>query len=291
MQFNVKKGLRLLIIDCHTHTHNSVDGHDTVHERCLNAIQLGLDAMAVTDHCEANRFYEKEHYSILIPKECDDYNYQLYFKNSMDEIHRAKEDFDGKLNLICGVELGQATADLQAAQKILSDSRLDFVIGSMHELPGRDDFAFLKYSADSVYEILDENFSEILKLAKWNGFDVLGHLTYTLRYIQGEQGIKVDLSRYDDIIAEIFRIIINNGKGIEINTSGLRQKYGYTFPAYNYIKLYRELGGEIITVGSDSHTTADLGKGIAEGIALAQKAGFRYIAYFKNRKPEFLKIK
>ncbi len=279
-----------MIIDCHTHTHNSVDGCDSVRERCLRAIQLGLDAMAVTDHCEANRFYEKDHYSILIPKLCDDYDYQSCFYASMDEIQQAKEEFDGRLNLICGVELGQATADPTASDKVLNDERLDFVIGSLHELPERDDFAFLKYSADTVYDILDENFSGILKLAEWNGFDVLGHLTYCLRYIQGEQGIKINLSRYDDIIAEIFRTIIQNGKGIEINTSGLRQKYGLTFPDFKYIKLYRELGGEIISVGSDAHTTADLGKGISEGLELAKKAGFKYAAYYKNRKPYFINI-
>ena len=95
----------------------------------------------------------------------------------------------------------------------------------------------------------------------------------------------------DDIIEEIFKVIIQNGKGIEINTSGLRQKYGDVFPSFKYIKLYRELGGEIITIGSDSHTTEDLGKGIPEGISLAEKAGFTYVSYFIKRKPCFIKIK
>ena len=280
-----------MIIDCHTHTHNSVDGQNTVRERCLRAIQIGFDAMAVTDHCEANRFYEMEHYNVSVPKEFDEYNYQKYFNASMEEVQKAQEEFNGKLNLICGVELGQPIADLLTSQTVIQDERLDFVIGSVHELPGKDDFAFLKYSQDSVNEILNENFMEILKLVNWNGFDVLGHLTYALRYIQGEQGINVNMSAYDDIIEEIFKIIIQNGKGIEINTSGLRQKYGDVFPSFKYIKLYRELGGEIITIGSDSHTTEDLGKGIPEGISLAEKAGFKYVSYFIKRKPCFIKIK
>ncbi len=75
-----------MIIDCHTHTHNSVDGQNTVRERCLRAIQLGFDAMAVTDHCEANRFYDMEHYNVSVPKEFDEYNYQKYFNASMEEI-------------------------------------------------------------------------------------------------------------------------------------------------------------------------------------------------------------
>ena len=286
-----RKDLINLIIGCHTHSRNSFDAdNDTVKERCQRAIQLKLDAMAITDHCEVNRFYEKEYYHITEKKEYDDYGFKRAYEASMEEISQAKDEFAGKLNLICGIELGQATADTAVADLILSDERLDFVIGSMHELPDHDDFAFLDYSKENVPKLMEENFTEILKLCQWNKFDVLGHLTYALRYIQGNQKIQVDMSPYNEIIAEIFKTIIKNGKGIEINTSGLRQAYGKTFPSYEYIKLYKDLGGEIITLGSDCHSTADLAKGIPEGIELAREAGFRQIAYYKNRQPHFLKI-
>ena len=125
------------------------------------------------------------------------------------------------------------------AENILSDTRLDFVIGSMHELPGHDDFAFLDYSHENIPNLLEEYFNEIYKMCKWGKFDVLGHLTYALRYIQGEQNIKVDMKPYEEIIRQILKTIIQNGCGIEINTSGLYQKYGKTFPDFKYIKLYR----------------------------------------------------
>lgn len=280
-----------MIIDCHTHSRNSFDAHnDTVRERCQRAIQLGLDAMAITDHCEVNRFYEKEHYHITVKKEYDDYGFKKAYEASMEEVTMAKEEFSGKLNLICGIELGQANADETVTDLILSDKRLDFVIGSMHELPGHDDFAFLDYSKENVPELMEENFREMLKLCITDKFDVLGHLTYALRYIEGNQKIPVDLSVYEEIIAEIFKTVIKNGKGIEINTSGLRQAYGKTFPSYEYIKLYKDLGGKIITLGSDCHSTADLAKGIPEGIELARKAGFDKIAFYINREPHFIKI-
>ena len=257
-----RKDLINLIIDCHTHSRNSFDAdNDTVKERCQRAIQLKLDAMAITDHCEVNRFYEKEYYHITEKKEYDDYGFKRAYEASMEEISQAKDEFAGKLNLICGIELGQATADTA-----------------------------VDYSKENVPKLMEENFTEILKLCQWNKFDVLGHLTYALRYIQGNQKIQVDMSPYNEIIAEIFKTIIKNGKGIEINTSGLRQAYGKTFPSYEYIKLYKDLGGEIITLGSDCHSTADLAKGIPEGIELAREAGFRQIAYYKNRQPHFLKI-
>lgn len=280
-----------MIIDCHTHTRNSFDAdNDTVIERCERAIQLGLDAMAVTDHCEVNRFYEKKHYKIDYKPKYDDYGFCKAFENSMTETTAAKELYSGKFNLICGLELGQPLADMEVTEQILSDKRLDFVIASMHEMPGHDDFAFLDYSKENVPALLEQNFSEILRIAKWGKFDVLGHITYALRYIQGNQNIPVDMTPYQDIIRDIFRTVIEKGKGIEINTSGLRQKYGDTFPSPEYIKLYRELGGEILTVGSDSHTTADLAKGVKDGIEIAAQAGFRRIAYFKERKPYFINI-
>lgn len=280
-----------MIIDCHTHTRNSFDAdNDTVIERCERAIQLGLDAMAVTDHCEVNRFFDKDHYKIDYEQKYDDYGFNKAFENSMAETTAAKELYSGKLNLICGLELGQPLADMEVTEKILEDKRLDFIIASMHEMPGHDDFAFLDYSQEDVPALLEQDFNEILKIAKWGKFDVLGHITYALRYIQGNQNIPVDMTPYQDIIREILKTVIEKGKGIEINTSGLRQKFGDTFPSFEYIKLYRELGGEILTVGSDSHTTADLAKGVREGIEIAAQAGFTAITYFKERKPYFINI-
>lgn len=99
------------------------------------------------------------------------------------------------------------------------------------------------------------------------------------------------MSAHEEMIREIFRTIINNGKGIEINTSGLRQPYGKALPDLRWVKLYRELGGEILSLGSDAHCTADLGKNLADGAEIALEAGFNQLCYFKERKPHFIDIK
>lgn len=283
-----------MLLDCHTHTHNSPDADNkNVIELCRRAMELDLDALAITDHCEANRFYSMDYYNARPQPDnmYDTYNFKEYFEKSMTENTQAKELFKGKLNLVCGIELGQATQDLKAAEEVISDERLDFIIGSMHEIPNHLDFAFLDYSKENIPQLLNEYFENIFKLCKWGKFDVLGHLTYTLRYIEGEYGFKADISPYRDIIAESFRILAQNGKGIEINTSGLRQKYGKTFPSLEYVKLFRDLGGEIISVGSDSHTPSDLAKGISDGLAIAYEAGFENVCRFEKHKPVFMKIK
>lgn len=286
---NELKGL----IDCHTHTYYSPDAEAEPVKMVERAIELGLEAYAITDHCECNRWYSIEHYNAE-PNEHDTYDFGRDFDRSLNNTMKLKEIYGDKINLICGIELGQATHDFEIADMAAADERLDFIIGSMHELPNRPDFCFIKYenySESEIYKLLEDYFLELLKLCKWGKFDVLGHLTYTLRYIEGEYGLKINLSKYDDIIRECFKTIIQNSKGIEINTSGLRQKYGKPFPEFKYIKLYRELGGEIISLGSDAHTVPDLGKGIAECSELAQKAGFKYLTYFKKHKPIFIKLK
>lgn len=279
------------LMDCHTHTQFSVDSEADINEMLEKACATGLAAYAVTDHAECNRWYSAEHYA-------DDPTYPYYnfgddFENSVSAVTKLKEKYEGRLNLICGTEMGQATHNFEIAEKIISDSRLDFVIGSMHQLPRTEDFAFLDYGAMSeneIYSLAERYFLEIHKLCQWGKFDVLGHLTYNLRYIKGNAGIDLDITRFDEIIAESLRLLAEKGRGIEINTSGYRQKYGDSFPSLKYVKLFRDLGGEIISVGSDAHTVEDLGKNVKDGAETALAAGFKHLCYFKERKPQFIKI-
>lgn len=277
------------LIDCHTHSANSPDGHSSPEDMVKTAAAQGLAAYALTDHCEVNRWFSIEHYGAK-PNGYDTYDFGRDFEISMAENSALKEKYAGKINFLCGIELGQASHDFGLAEAIAGDKRLDFVIGSMHQLPDNDDFAFIDFSQNSVPDLLEKYYSEVYRLCKWGGFDVLGHLTYPLRYIEGDGGIKTDMSLYEDIIRQSLRLLIENGKGIEINTSGLRQAYGQTFPNLYRVKMFREMGGEILSVGSDAHRAEDLGKGIAEGAEIAAAAGFTHLCCFKERKPNFIKI-
>ena len=253
------------------------------------AAEKNLAAYALTDHCEINRWFSIEHYGEK-PNEYDTYDFGRDFERSMAENTMLKKKYSGKVNLICGIELGQAPFDFGLSEAVVSDKRLDFVIGSIHQVHAKDDFAFIDYDKEDISKLLISYYTDMYKLCKWNKFDILAHITYPLRYIEGDKCIKVDMSPYEEIIRECFKLLVQNGKGIEINTSGLRQKYGQTFPNLYWIKLFREMGGEIISIGSDAHCTNDLGKGILKGAELALEAGFDKLCYFKERKPVFIKI-
>ena len=278
------------MIDCHTHTAVSPDAEGDTLSSYRQAVSLGLKALAITEHVEANRPEGPENYTTVHTSDEHYFYNRDIFHKSMETDMQVLKQTSGDTVFINGTELGQPTHNFDFADEVVSDERLDFVIGSMHELKGRDDFAFLDYKKEDPDRILTEYFEEILAMCKWGKFDVLGHLTYPLRYICGEQGIPVDISKHESIIRDIFIEIAAMDKGIEINTSGLRQDYGKTFPDYDLVKLYRECGGQIISLGSDAHKTADIGKGIREGMEIAKAAGFSKIYYFKKHVPYGISI-
>lgn len=283
------------LVDVHTHTAFSPDAENSLEDMVLRAQQLGLQAYAVTDHCDCNFWYPAEHYFEDPLQAVDSIMYGAgeYATASIAAQTELKERLDGRFRFLCGVELGQPLQNIEKAEQIAADTRLDLIIGSHHQNKGMDDFYYLQYKnmdISEIYSALDSCYSEMLDMCKWGKFDVLGHLTYPLRYICGDCGIELDMSRYDDVIREIFCTLIQNGRGIEINSSGLRQNIGKCLPDLEYVKLYRQLGGEILTLGSDAHKTSDLGKGICEAAKMARTAGFRYVTYFKERKPRFIKL-
>lgn len=284
-----------MLTDMHTHTNSGPDAVNSPEEMCARAAELGLHAYAVTDHCDCNFWLPADEQQAIADSgsmidNSKFYGARNYSQESIARIAELKERYP---SLLCGIELGQPLQNREAAEIITSKPELDFIIGSHHQNAGMDDFYWIEYKKmdiSGIYKLLEDALLQTLEMCRWGGFDVLGHLTYPLRYIIGEHGIDVDMSRFDDIIREIFRTLRDSGKGIEINTSGLRQKYGKTLPDERYVRLWRECGGEVLTIGSDAHNVNDLGAGIIDGEELARACGFKYIAYFVRRRPEFIKL-
>lgn len=262
------------ILDMHTHTDNSFDGNHSTMFMCECAERLGLRGVAFTDHVETDIFYQ------------DDFDRRA--KNSYFDIVKARDAFRGKLLVFVGVELGEPTYDTATAEKLLNTLHYDFVIGSIHNLRGQEDFCFLDVDNtddEEIRDILNEYFEEERLLAEWGKVDALGHLTYPLRYICGEHGRKVDLRDYSNQIEAVLRALIHSGTALEINTSGLFQKLQSTMPTEEIVAQYRRMGGERITIGSDSHYGEKLGFGVQEGMELAVRCGFREMTIFQDREP------
>ena len=266
------------IFDSHTHSDNSPDGTHSVVYLCEQAIRKGISGIAVTDHFESQL--------------CDEDHYELRIRQAGFDLLKAKSVFSKKLVITRGIELGQPLQAPDAAARILREQQFDFVLGSLHNLDDGQDIYYMDFSTGEydVHEVMQRYFTELLQMSRWDGFDALAHLDYPLRYITGRHHIPVDLAQYDEMIQEILRNLANQGRGIEINTSGLRQPLGRTMPELSIIKRFRQLGGQIVTIGSDAHDIHALGQGIDQGMQMLQEAGFDYFAFYRARKPTMLKI-
>lgn len=264
------------ISDCHVHTDCSRDGSDSATMMCESAVRLGFYCVTITDHCECNEYVRQ--------------GYDKSIRQSYFEDRKASAAFSGRLLVYSGVEIGQPMQNLSAAEEVMDSYQFDFALASVHNIRGKMDFYSLNYSEENVNDLLDRYFDEILEMLEWGRFDSLAHLTYPWRYICGEHGIEIDAGLWTGRIDEVLRTLIRKDIALEINTSGLRQKLGLTMPDYPVMRRYRELGGKLITLGSDAHRWADVGAGIERGLELLQKAGFGHFTVYENHQPKFLPI-
>lgn len=264
------------LMDMHTHSIHSFDGNHSCDALCESAVEKGFRAIAITDHCDIDGE------DIDIDKLC---------RNQLKDIVSAQKKYKGRLAVISGIEIGQGIYRKEKTDYLLDKYRYDFVLGSIHNLEGMEDFYFLDYSQYDIDELLTRYFTDLIKLVEWGRFDSLAHLTYPLRYIAAREKINVDMSRYSKLTDEILSLLAKNKKSLEINTSGLFMEMQNTLPDISYIKRFRELGGEFVTIGSDSHYAEKVGQGIIQGMDTAKQAGFEYITVYRHHKPVKIKIR
>ena len=260
------------LLDQHIHTDNSFDGNHSAVFLCETAVEQGLRAVSFTDHVEMDFFRAQQ--------------FDRTARQSFFEVVKARSAFRGQLIVCAGVELGQPTYNLPESEDLVQRYSYDAVIGSIHNLRGKQDFWYMNFADTSDEEIagmLREYFDELLALVQWGKFDALGHLTYPLRYICGGYGRAVALEAYRAQIDAILEALVKQRISLEINTSGLRQKLGATMPDESILRRYKAMGGERITIGSDAHYAEHLGAGLTEGMELALRCGFAHMQLYQKR--------
>ena len=247
------------LCDMHTHSDNSFDAKSTVDELCQAALDKGLYAIAVTDHCEAEY--------INLGENCEFGSFDRQIPQSVRDIDSAKEKYRDRLLVLRGLELGEPMHDPEQTKHALGYADFDFILASVHNLRGCEDFYYLDYKTVDIDEILRRYFDELIETASFEHFDSLAHLTYPLRYIVEREGYYPDLTLYSEQIDRIFGILIQNKKALEI-----------------------KLGGGYITIGTDAHSDEMVGKGIEQGIKVAKAAGFTHYTIYREHKPVLLPI-
>lgn len=266
------------IADCHSHSDCSFDGTEPMENMCRRAQLLRLAFYTVTDHCE-----------------CDQYDGSAQFggRKYYDVVRRAYREMEENqarfpsLNLLKGIELGQPLQNLPAALDALSGRSYDFVIGSLHNIAGHEDFYHLgdgvmtESEKDRYYKIY---FDEIYAMLEWGQFDALAHITYPLRYLS-LPGEKPSFEKYQTQVDAVFKKLIEKDIALEFNTSRLLMPGAPELPDEALFARYRALGGKRVTLGADAHKADRVASGIQEALDILRRVGFTQYTVYTDRKP------
>lgn len=269
--------------DQHTHCHFSTDSDATPESMVAGAIEKGLTHLTLTDHMDL------DYPGSTKEKPLFEFEPSEYFKT----LTPLKEACRDKLCLGIGIELGlrPGREDLnKTMHRILTDHSFDFVLGSIHILEDEDPYYESYWQGRTAKNILVKYFDTMLTcLKEYDNFDSLGHLDYLIRYIPPCCGEKNYVYKeYAEAIDETLRLLIRKQKALEINTAGLIKGLPCFHPKLEALKRYLDLGGELLTIGSDGHSPDKIATEFAKTEELLRSCGVKGYYVYKNRQPEFI---
>jgi histidinol-phosphatase (PHP family) len=266
--------------DYHVHSDFSADCGMAMEDACQAAVKKGVKEIVFTDHVDY--VYPGSSYKW-------EFDYDRYSQNIM----RFRSLFQGNLSVLKGVEIVLHPGTKERNEQFVTDHEFDFVIGSVHIVEDLDLHFGDYFKGKQIAQALEGYYQTLHACVKNEPhFNVLGHLDLIKRYVHhaGAKVEEIKWRQYDDMLEDTLKILIETGRGIEINMSGYRYKLDGPLPDFPVLKLYKELGGEIVTIGSDAHTPHFIGKHFQKGYAMLEEAGFRYVTTFRERKPHFTPI-
>lgn len=265
------------LIDAHNHCQFSFDGKNTSVELSSKAaFQKGLGGIVFTDHCD-----------IFVPQECIGHEnsapQDFDIKGQQSEIDRVRMLFP-ELRILKGIEIGMYHSTRSDVRNILEHHDFDQVIASIHYLRDSDPYYGGFFEGKDWRQAYGTYLETICEEAFALGdFDIIGHYDYVARYAPYPQD-GIVYRDFSDIFDTLFRYLIENGKGLELNTKTCEGGHGRkTSLDHDILIRYRELGGEIISLGSDSHNPANVGDRFGEYAALLKSLGFRWSSHYEKR--------
>ncbi len=261
------------MFDFHIHSNVSFDSTAPAADILSAAEKNGLREICFTDHY--------------------DYNDDPAAPPNLFTVEQYAAAYDGlssdSVVIRRGVEFGMTTWNCVELDVLLQKRRFDFVIGSVHYAGGFDPYDFDYWSGRSVRDAFSKYLVQSLECVKvHNNFDVLGHLNYVCKSAHNPTHEPLRYEDYSDICDEIMKLLAQKGKGMEINTSGV-DRVGDFLPSAPFLRRFKELGGEIVTLGSDAHDPTRVGQYATEALDIL-KDTFGYVCTFEDRRPIFHKL-
>lgn len=266
--------------DYHVHTYYSDDSIYPMKAVLADCAARGLDEVCFTDHVDYG--IKKDWTEENVDPVFSNVDYPRYF----DEIDECRKLFPD-ITIKAGLEFGAQMITLDKYRELIKryGNRLDFVLLSVHQVGNKEFWNQEFQKGKSQLEYNRGYYEELLRLVRsFKDYSVLAHLDLIVRY--DRQGT-LPFEDVKDVITEILKQVIADGKGIEVNTSSVRYQVGDLTPSVEILKLYHELGGRVLTFGSDSHKPEHLGAHITEQMAQVKELGFTEYCTFSHGKPEF----
>ena len=259
-----------MLFDYHMHSDFSADSDTPMEEMIQASIAKGLTEICFTEHID---------YEYPDPTISFDLDIPAYTK----EINKMRGKYKDIISIKKGVELGVQPYLLERYDKLMNEETFDFVICSIHTADKKDlhsgDF-FANRTPEESYQLYYEEL--LYCVENFKQYNILGHIDLVKRYKE------LDSDRnFHEILSEIFKVIIADGKGIELNASGYAYGLGGPMPTVDILKLYKDCGGEVLTIGSDAHIGRHVGHNFDQIIELVESVGFNYLTTFNDMKPTF----
>lgn len=273
--------------DMHMHTWFSTDSEACPRDMADEAVRKGLKTICFTDHFDKDDLEWGEE---------GIFDVDAYFV----EMQKLQEEYAGKLNIRIGIELGLRTYLKDYYEELTKKYPFDFVIGSVHNVPYKKDAEgnilytdpaaeklFTDRTDKEAYRLMMETTLENVRTS--DCFQTLGHLDYVVRYGKSREK-EYSYTDYADIIDGILKLLIEKEKGLEVNSAGLKYGLPFAHPHPDVLKHYRELGGEIITIGADAHKPEHIAYDFAKAEEILKSCGFKYYTEFFEQKPVFKQL-
>lgn len=270
-----------ILADYHLHSTYSGDCNTPMEQTILSAIQKGLKYICFTEHMDFDFPYQSFDKPGMFEVNVDSYLYELL---------QLRDKYKDQIAIRFGIELGMQIESLKKNLIFAREHEFDFIIASSHLCHGKDPYYPDFYEGREEEAAYREYFESILEnIKRFQNFDVYGHLDYVVRYGPNKDA-NYCYDKYKDIIDKILSHLIDNEKGLEINTAGLTKGLKDIHPCTDILRRYHELGGEIITLGSDSHTADTVAAHFDKASEILLDCGFKYYCVFANRIAEYKKI-
>ena len=252
--------------DYHLHSSFSGDSRTNPEDAVRAGIERGLSLLCFTDHFDPDYPYPEVSMELDVPAYASEIRKLQALYQDQLEISWARDCASGGY-------------------------QFDFLIGSTHLVDRLDPFYPDYWEARSAREAVSRYLEATLEnIRAFDGFDVYGHLDYVIRYAPRTEDRAFSYAAHAEQMDAILRLLIEKGKGIEINTGGWKAGLAETNPCRDVLRRYRELGGEIITMGSDAHTPEYIGYRFADAKEALKACGFRYFTVFRERRPVFMRL-